>query len=217
MLATGGGRAEAAAGDRRRRRASISLLTGKGRKGGGRSDADTSGVIGVGMATAERVLKQCVLEGLGATLERKVHLNRRKRTLDAEAEATLAALACPDPLDGRARRTPLPARPGKTAACTFEYECNGTARLIGRRHVEAADRFEVGHTQKHGSWPDMAEIEIDVPGRQCLARRIPDQETMLAQSGAWEKERNEASTPVDCRFRMKQAPCKLKSLNPSMQ
>ena len=51
----------------------------------------------------ERKRKQCVLEGLVAAPERKVQLNRRKRKLDVEAEATLAALACSVPLDGRAR------------------------------------------------------------------------------------------------------------------
>ena len=80
-----------------------------------------------------------------------------------------------------------------------------------------ADRFEVHHTPKHGSWLNIAEIEINVLSRQCLDRRIPDRETMLAQVGAWERERNEASTPVDWRFTVEQARCKLKSLYPSMQ
>lgn len=80
-----------------------------------------------------------------------------------------------------------------------------------------ADRFEIHHTPKHGSWLNMAEIEINVLSRQCLDRRIPDRETMLAQVGAWERARNEASTPVDWRFTAEQARCKLKSLYPSMQ
>ena len=80
-----------------------------------------------------------------------------------------------------------------------------------------ADRFEVRHTPKHGSWLNMAEIEINVLSRQCLARRIPDRETMIAQISAWEKERNGASTPVDWRFRVEQARCRLKSLYPSIQ
>ena len=89
----------------RRRRGNILLLADKGRRGGGRSDADIAGVLGVGTATVERVRRQCVLEGLEAALERRAQLNRKKRKLDAEAEAMLTALACSGPSDGRARWT----------------------------------------------------------------------------------------------------------------
>ena len=80
-----------------------------------------------------------------------------------------------------------------------------------------ADRFEVHHTPKHGSWLNMAEIEINVLSRRRLARRMPERETMIARAGAWEKKRNEAATPIEWRFRVEQARCKLKSLYPSMQ
>ena len=80
-----------------------------------------------------------------------------------------------------------------------------------------ADRFEVHHTPKHGSWLNMAEIEINVLSRQCLDRRIPDRETMRNEVGAWEKRRNDTSTPVNWRFRTADARVKLKSLYPSTQ
>ena len=89
----------------RRKRANILLLADTGRAGGGRSDADIADVLGVGTATVERVRKQCVLEGLEAALERRVQLNRKKRKLDAGAEAKLVTLACSEPPDGRARWT----------------------------------------------------------------------------------------------------------------
>ena len=63
----------------------------------------------------------------------------------------------------------------------------------------------------------MAGAGISALSRRRLARRIPDLETMIAEAGAWEKKRNEASTPVDWRFRVEQARCKLKSLYPSVQ
>src|SRR5437763_1655726 len=52
-------------------------------------------------------------------------------------------------------------------------------------------RLEFHYTPKHGSWLNMAEIELSVLQRQCLARRISDQATLVHEVSAWEKERNE--------------------------
>ena len=52
-----------------------------------------------------------------------------------------------------------------------------------------AGRLEIHYTPKHGSWLDMAEIEIGVLSRQCLDRRIPDQDTLRAEINAWQKQR----------------------------
>ena len=79
-----------------------------------------------------------------------------------------------------------------------------------------AGRFEVHHTPKHGSWLNMAEIEISVLCRQCLGRRIPDRETMIREVGAWEDNRNGPAKPVDWRFRTRDARIKLVSLYPSV-
>ncbi len=49
-----------------------------------------------------------------------------------------------------------------------------------------AERLEIHYTPKHGSWLDMAEIEIGVLSRQCLNRRIPDQDTLRAEINAWQ-------------------------------
>ena len=80
-----------------------------------------------------------------------------------------------------------------------------------------AGRFEIDHTPKHGSWPNMAETEISVLSRQCLGRRIPDRETMVNEVAAWQESRNATAKPVDWRFRIENARIKPKSLYPSIQ
>ncbi len=79
-----------------------------------------------------------------------------------------------------------------------------------------AERLEIHYTPKHGSWLDMAEIEIGVMARQCLNRRIPDQPTLRCEIDAWQKQRNEKSICVDWRFTTEDARIKLKSLYPSI-
>jgi hypothetical protein len=80
-----------------------------------------------------------------------------------------------------------------------------------------ADRLEIHHTPKHGSWLDMAEIELSALARQCLDRRIPDQETLTAEIAAWEQARNAAPVTIDWRFTTDDARTKLKHLYPSIQ
>ena len=80
-----------------------------------------------------------------------------------------------------------------------------------------AGRFEVHHTPKHGSWLNMAEIEINVLSSQCLSRRIPDRDTMVREIDAWQRHRNASAKPVDWRFKTADARIKLKSLYPSIQ
>ena len=63
-----------------------------------------------------------------------------------------------------------------------------------------AERLEVHYTPKHGSWLDMAEIEIGVMARQCLNRRIPDQSALRREVGAWQQQRNRDAIRVDWRF-----------------
>ena len=53
-----------------------------------------------------------------------------------------------------------------------------------------AERLEIHYTPKHGSWLNMAEIEIGALARQCLDRRIPDQETLRREVDAWQDQRN---------------------------
>ena len=80
-----------------------------------------------------------------------------------------------------------------------------------------AERLEIHYTPKHGSWLDMAEIEIGVMARQCLDRRIPDQSALRREVGAWQQQRNRDAIRVDWRFTTEGARIKLKSLYPSIQ
>ena len=79
------------------------------------------------------------------------------------------------------------------------------------------DRLEIHFTPKHGSWLDMAEIELSVLSNQCLDRRIPDKETLIREVAAWEKERNQGECKVNWQFTAKNARIKLKRLYPSIQ
>jgi hypothetical protein len=79
------------------------------------------------------------------------------------------------------------------------------------------DRLEIHYTPKHGSWLDMAEIELNVLTKQCLDRRIPDQPTLIEEVLAWETPRNESECKVDWHFTTDDARTKLKRLYPSIQ
>ncbi len=79
-----------------------------------------------------------------------------------------------------------------------------------------AERLELHYTPKHGSWLDMAEIEIGVMSRQCLNRRIPDQKTLRREINAWQEQRNKKAVHVNWRFTTADARIKLKSLYPSI-
>lgn len=77
-------------------------------------------------------------------------------------------------------------------------------------------RLEFCHTPKHGSWLNMAEIELSILSRQCLDRRIPDQETLKREVDAWQDERNHQETWIDWRFTTADARLKLQHLYPSI-
>jgi len=82
-----------------------------------------------------------------------------------------------------------------------------------RRLVE---RLELHYTPKHGSWLNMAELELAALAQQCLNRRFPDQETLRQEAAAWEQARNGEEVRVDWRFTTKEARIKLKHLYPSI-
>lgn len=77
-------------------------------------------------------------------------------------------------------------------------------------------KLEFCYTPKHGSWLNMAEIELSVLARQCLARRIPDFETLQQEVAAWQNQRNEEETWIDWRFTTQDARIKLHRLYPSI-
>ena len=77
-----------------------------------------------------------------------------------------------------------------------------------------ADKLEIHYTPKHGSWLNMAEIELSVLQRQCLNRRLGDRPTLEREVAAWTAARNAAATPIDWRFTTQDARIKLKRLYP---
>jgi hypothetical protein len=79
-----------------------------------------------------------------------------------------------------------------------------------------ADKLELHYTPKHGSWLNIAEIELSVLSRQCLDRRVPDAATLQAEISAWQDRRNAAGSGVDWRFTTADARIKLKRLYPSL-
>jgi len=79
-----------------------------------------------------------------------------------------------------------------------------------------ADRLEMHYTPKHGSWLDMAEIELGILGRQCLDRRIDSAEQLTREIGAWQAGRNAAEARVNWRFTTDDARIRLKKLYPSI-
>ena len=81
-----------------------------------------------------------------------------------------------------------------------------------RRLVE---KLEFHYTPKHGSWLNMAEIELSILQRQCLDRRIPDEATLKREVAAWEERRNKEQATIDWRFSITDAREKLQRLYPS--
>ena len=77
-----------------------------------------------------------------------------------------------------------------------------------------AKRLEFHYTPTHGSWLNMAEIELSVFSRQCLDRRIGDEASLRREVAALERERNEAAAIIDWRFSTQDARSKLKHVYP---
>ena len=79
-----------------------------------------------------------------------------------------------------------------------------------------ADKLELHYTPKHGSWLNMAEIELGVLSRQCLGRRIPDKPLLKGEVALWQAARNRAGTAINWRFTTADARIRLKRLYPSI-
>ncbi len=77
-----------------------------------------------------------------------------------------------------------------------------------------AARFAFHYTPKHGSWLNMAEIELSALSRMCLDRRLPDKAVLIREVSAWEGERNAKAVTVEWRFTISDARIKLTKLYP---
>jgi hypothetical protein len=97
-----------------------------------------------------------------------------------------------------------------TAASLYEAFPPEEARLI-------AEKLEIHYTPKHGSWLNMAEIELSVLSRQCLDERMADKPTLKHETTAWVTKRNQNHCRVDWQFTTADARVKLKRLYPSVQ
>ena len=80
-----------------------------------------------------------------------------------------------------------------------------------------ADKIELHHTPKHGSWLNVAEIELAVLQRQCLRRRLPDRAAAEREVAAWAARRNAATSRVDWQFTTADARTKLRRLYPAFE
>ena len=94
--------------------------------------------------------------------------------------------------------------------CLYEAFEPSRARRI-------AERLEWHYTPRHGSWLNMAEIELAALGKQCLGRRIGSREELGREAGAWEEERNERQVEVHWQFTTAKARVKLRRLYPTTQ
>jgi hypothetical protein len=92
------------------------------------------------------------------------------------------------------------------------YEAFGP--VLARR---LARRLEIHHTPKHGSWLNIAEIELSVLSGQCLDRRIARIEELRAEYSAWDQQRNRRQKGVDWRFTTANARIELKRLYAQIQ
>lgn len=97
-----------------------------------------------------------------------------------------------------------------TPAALYEAFAPAEARRL-------VERLEWHYTPKHGSWLNVAEIELSVLARQCLDRRIPDLNTLRREVAAWERDRNATAVKVDWQFTTADARVKLKRLYPVLE
>jgi transposase len=92
-------------------------------------------------------------------------------------------------------------------ACLYERFEPAEARRL-------AQRFEWHYTPEHGSWLNMAEIELSILSRQCTNRRISNKQTLATEVSAWEEDRNKLKVQIDWQFKPDNARIKLKRLYP---
>lgn len=94
-----------------------------------------------------------------------------------------------------------------TGASLYECFAPEAARML-------LDKLDIHYTPKHGSWLNVAEIELSHLSRQCLDRRIPDQDTLSNEVQAWTRKRNAEQVCVDWQFTTEDARIKLRHLYP---
>ena len=140
---------------------------------------------------------------------RRVEVTERRRKWEFAEE--IRRLAEEDYPQAKSIRLVLDNLSTHTASAFYEAFPAEQARRLARR-------VEFVYTPVHGSWLNMAEIEISALVRQCLGKgRLADEETLRRETKAWERERNLMGTSVNWRFTTEDARTKLRSLYPAMQ
>jgi DDE superfamily endonuclease len=139
---------------------------------------------------------------------RYVHVREHRTTVDWAQEIS----------DLRERRYPEAER---VRLVCDNFNTHGIGSLYEAYSPEKAralvNRLEIHHTPKHGSWRNIAEIELSALTGQCLDRRIPDIETLRHETKPWEQRRNARHKGVDWQFTTQDARIKLKRLYPQLQ
>jgi DDE superfamily endonuclease len=79
------------------------------------------------------------------------------------------------------------------------------------------EKLEIVHTPKHGSWLNVAEVELAVLEKQSIGGRVPDRQSLSTRTKTWERERNRAKVKVNWQFRTADARIKLRRLYPQVQ
>ena len=97
-----------------------------------------------------------------------------------------------------------------TVASLYEAFLPAEARRL-------AEKLEIHYTPKHGSWLNMAEIELSVLARQCLGQRLPSRAELGREVTAWATDRNARAAKMEWRFTTADARIKLKHLYPTIQ
>jgi hypothetical protein len=139
--------------------------------------------------------------------ERHVHVTEQRTKVDfAHAMHWLVAICSPEAEVIRVVLDNLNTHKIASLYAAFEP---AEARRIARK-------LEFHYTPQHGSWLNMAEIELSVLQQQCLDRRIPDEDTLKREIAAWEHQRNAEQATIDWRFSVTDARKKLERLYPSL-
>ena len=143
------------------------------------------------------------------------HLGWREARVTAQRRAVDVAHALRDLVDAR---FPDAAR---IVLVTDQLNVHGPASLYttfpAQEARRIAARIEWHYTPTHGSWLNMAEIELSVLTRQCLDRRIPDAAILATEVAAWVAERNAAATPITWRFTLEVARIRLANVYPQVE
>ena len=201
----------------------------------GRGDAEVAQGAGVHPNPVSQVRERFAAAGT-RRVERAGQTRRQARLPDGAAAAHLAAPGCAGPPEGRKTWTMtllagrLVEARVKTLCAELDPAAEQIVRVLDQLHPHRvaslcaafpppaarrlAARLEIPHSPKHGSWLNLAEIELSGLARQCLAERRDPQGDLANAVAAGEHARNTAATRIDWRFATAAARLKLKHLYP---